>query len=210
MPFAVAGAAIGAGASLIGSSMQSSAIKSGQDQANAALQAQVGREQPFLDTGGQANTQMANLLGLNGQDAANTAMSTYQTSPGYQFEMQQGLRGVDAGAASTGTLRSGATIKAEDTFAQGLADSDFGQYYNRLSSMSGTGQAAASGDATTAANMAQTDTSAAAAQSSIYGNAAKGIGTSVNQLFSNPGFQSLFSNTGGGGGSGYVDSGSWD
>ena len=192
MPFAAAAVGVSAAAGLAGSMMQSSAIKSGQDQANAALQAQVARTQPWMDTGGQANTQMANLLGLNGQDAANTAMSTYQQSPGYAWQMQQGLRATDAGAAASGMLRSGAALKAEQTFGQGLANSDFGTYYNRLLGMSNTGASAATGNAPTAGAMAQTDASAAAAQSSIYGNEAKAIGTDANQLLSSPQFQSWY------------------
>ena len=192
MPFAVAAAGIGAAGSIAGGMMQSSAIKSGQDQANQVLQQQIARTQPWMDTGGQANTQMADLLGLNGQDAANTAMSTYQQSPGYQWQMQQGLRATDAGAAASGMLRSGAALKAEQTFGQGLANSDFGTYYNRLSGMSNAGASAATGNAPTAGAMAQTDASAAAAQSSIYGNAVKGLGTDANQLLSSPQFQSWY------------------
>jgi hypothetical protein len=199
MPFAVAAAGVGVAGSLIGGAMQSSAIKSGQDQANAQYQQQIARTQPWVDTGGQANTQTANLLGLNGQDAANQAMSTYQQSPGYAWQMQQGLRATDAGAAATGMLRSGAALKAEQTFGQGLANSDFSQYYNRLANLSTTGANAAAGDATTANAAAQTDTSAAAAQSSIYGNEAKSFGTQANSLLSSPQFQSWYGGLGGGG-----------
>ena len=53
----------------------------------------------------------------------------------------EGLRGVDAWRGSRGLpgVRSGATIKAEETFAQGLANQDFGQYYNRLAGLSSLG-----------------------------------------------------------------------
>jgi hypothetical protein len=192
MPFAVAGAAISAGAGLIGASQQSGAVSSANAAAQAALAAQTNRLAPYVSTGTTANTQEANLLGLNGTDAANQAISTFQTAPGYEFQMQQGLRGIDAGAASTGTLRSGATIKAEDTFSQGLANQDFNTYYNQLAGLSTTGENAAAGTGVTAGQQAQADIGAGTAQSSIYGNAASGLGSSISGLASNPTVQSNF------------------
>ncbi len=205
MPFAVAGAAASVGAGVIGGMMQSNAIKSGQSQANAAIQQGIqtatNQLSPFATTGTTASTQEADLLGLNGQPAADAAMSTYQQSPGYTWQLGQGLRAVDAGAAATGMLRSGAALKAEQTFGQGLANSNFQQYYQNLQGLSGQGLTAASGIANAAtggaANIAQTDTSAAAAQSSIYGNMASSIGTAANGLMNNQGFQSYLRGTGG-------------
>ena len=92
---------------------------------------------PWTTTGQPANADQADLLGLNGQPAADAAMAKFQQSPGYQWQLGEGLRAVDAGAASRGILRSGATIKAEDTFGQGLANQDFGNYWNRLQQLSG-------------------------------------------------------------------------
>ena len=137
------------------------------------------------------------LLGLNGPDAAKTAMDRFQTSPGYQFQMEQGLRGIDAGAASKGYLRSGATIKAEETFGQGLANQDFTNYYNRLYNMAGQGLTAAGGVATANQNLIANEegnatsqntaiTNTANAQNSILGNAATGIGAQLNTLLQNP------------------------
>lgn len=188
--------------------MQSQAIKSGQSSANAAIQQGVGTAtnqlSPWTTTGVPANTQESNLLGLNGQPAADAAMSTYQTSPGYDWQMKEGLRAVDAGAAANGLLRSGATLKAEQTFGQGLADSDFGNYWNRLQQLSGNGLTAAGGIATAAtggaSNIASTDRGAAGADASIYGNTASALGGQANQLLSNQGFQSWLGGTGSGGG----------
>jgi hypothetical protein len=191
--------------------MQSQAIKSGQSAANAAIQQGVSTAtnqlSPWTTTGAPANADQADLLGLNGQDAANAAMAKYQQSPGYNFQMQEGLRAVDAGAAANGLLRSGADLKAEQTFGQGLANTDFGNYWNRLQQLSSGGLSAAGGIAGAAtggaANIAQTDTSAANAQSSIYGNMAKGVSTGANQLMSNTAFQNYIGG-GGGGASSYA------
>ena len=144
---------------LIGSQMQSNAIKSGQSQANQAIQQGVTTATNQLrrgaTTGVPANADQADLLGLNGQPAADAAMAKFQQSPGYQWQLGQGLRAVDAGAASQGILRSGATIKGEETFGQGLANTDFGNYWNRLQQLSGSGLDAAKGIASAATGGAQ-------------------------------------------------------
>ncbi len=215
MPFAAAGAIAGvasAGIGLAGSMAQSGAVASGKKEANAALSAAAGQQRndlmPWATSGGLASTASTDLLGLNGPDAATAAMGNYQTSPGYQWQLSQGLRGVDAGAAAKGMLRSGATLKAEQTFGAGLADSDFQQYYKNLMGLSTLGESAASkqgaGSLEAAKAMSGVDTGAAGAQASIYGNAAKGLSTGVNDLFGPSG---AFS--GGGSGTGVVDTGSW-
>ena len=195
MPFGIsAGAAalIGAGvsgaAAIGGSLLQGNATKSAANSANSAQLAQQQQERtdlaPWTGTGGTANTATTNLLGLNGPDAATAAMGNFQTSPGYQWQLGQGLRAVDAGAASSGLLRSGATLKAEQTFGSGLADQEFTNYYNRLFDMSKLGETAAAGtgaaDITTGTGVAQTDLSAGSGLSSIYGNVASGVGNAFN------------------------------
>src|SRR4029077_19385526 len=237
MPFAIAGAAIGAGASLYGASQQSNAIKgasaqgqfnrmlavqqgqqlynTGQTDINNAVQQGQGYIQPYYNAGTPAIGQEGALLGLQGQDAANRAMSTFQASPGYQWQLGQGLRAIDAGAAAgvrQPGVRSGATIKAEEAWGQNLANQDFGNYFTRLNTLAGMGQSAG----TSMANLGtwgaaqnvqagqnlvgtisgQTNNAtaqaigAANAQSSIYADAAKGIGGTVNTLFNNKDFQS--------------------
>jgi len=184
---AIGSAALSAGTGLA----QSGAASSAAGKANAA-QTQAAAIQrndlmPWATTGGAANTASADLLGLNGPDAATAAMGNYRTSPGYQWQMSEGLRGVDAGAAAKGMLRSGATLKAEQAFGAGLADSDFNSYYAKLFGMSQLGENAAAGQGAgaikTGEGIAQTDASAGQVQSSIYGNAGKGLATGINSLF---------------------------
>jgi hypothetical protein len=212
MPFAVAAAGVTAAAGIAGSAIQADATKSAQSSANAAQAAAEARARadllPYNTAGMQATTGATDLLGLNGPDAATAARANFQTSPGYQFSMDQGLRAVDAGAAAKGMLRSGATLKAEQTFGTGLADQEFSNYYNRLFQLSTLGENAAAktgaNAVTTGQGIAGTDVSTGAALSSIYGNEAKGLSNTVNTLFSNPQFQNTVSGAfGGGGGSSY-------
>ena len=208
MPFSVAaiGAGVSAVAGIAGGIMQKNAVDKGASQARDALSQGIttatNQLSPWTTAGQPALTDQSDLLGLNGQDAANAAMAKFQSSPGYTFQLGQGLRTVDAGAAAKGFGRSGAALQAEQEFGSGLAASDFGNYWNRLQQLSGSGLTAAGGIATAAtggaANIANVDTGQASMDSSIYGNMAKGIGTSANQLLSNTAFQNYI----GGGGSG--------
>jgi hypothetical protein len=74
--------------------------------------------------------------------------------PGYQFELGRGLDAVNAGARASGSLDSGATLKALMEFGQGLASTKYNEAFNRdqaqktsvynmLAGISGTGQTTA-------------------------------------------------------------------
>lgn len=196
MPFAAAGAIAGVASAAVGVAgavSQKGAAGKGAAQAQANEQQQRNDLGPWRDTGGLANTASADLLGLNGQDAANAAMGNFQASPGYQYQVQQGLRAVDAGAASRGYLRSGATIQAEEKLGSNLANLDFGNYYKNLLHLSDTGESAAAGGATTANTSAALAQGAGNTQASIYGDVSKGLQTGVNQLLGpQPGGGSVF------------------
>src|SRR5215472_6237074 len=150
MPFGIsagAGAAIAGGLSAAGgiasAAMQSGTAgrASGAAQRNLELilpqmqqnyNTAVAGYQPYATAGQLSLKDQQDLLGLNGPDAASAAMAKFQTSPGYQWSVDQALRGVDRGAASIGLLRSGATIKAEQDRANQLANQEFGNYWGRL------------------------------------------------------------------------------
>jgi hypothetical protein len=187
----------------------------GRSDIDTAVQQGQGFMAPYYGGGTQALGQEGALLGLQGQDAANKAMSTFQQSPGYQYQMQQGLRAVDAGAAAgvrQPGVRSGATIKAEETFGQNLANQDFSNYFTRLSGLAQQGQNAGTSLANLGtwgagqnlqagqnllgtitgqtANATAQSVGAANAQSSIFGNTASSLGGTVNTLLQNPNVQS--------------------
>jgi hypothetical protein len=192
------GSIVGAGIGAIGSIGQSSAAGAGAAAAQAALAQQHSDLSPYRTTGANALGVAGDLSGANGPDAATAAMANFHTDPGYQFQLDQGLRAVDAGAAAKGMTRSGATIKGEQAFGTGLADQSFTNYYNRLSGLANLGETAAAGGASTANQAAQLAQGAGNTQASIFGNAANTIGSTVAGLGSNPNVNSLFS-----GGSGF-------
>src|SRR5215472_10831801 len=172
--------------SAIGGLFQGHAISSAADAANRRADQARQDLMPWATGGRNALNVTADLSGANGPDAATAAFANYRTSPGYQWQLGQGLQAIDRGAASSGILNSGATLKAEQTFGSGLADQDFSNYYNRLFDLSKLGETAAAGQGAASLNAAETDLSAGGAQASVIGNITKGIGTTVNSLFSNP------------------------
>jgi hypothetical protein len=181
--------------------MQSSTAKAGQAQAQKQFEQQRSDLAPFRDAATAPLQAQQDLLGLNGQPAADAAMQSYQKSPGYAWQFGEGLRAVDAGAAASGLTRSGAALQAEQTFGQGLANSDFGTYYNRLMGLSTLGENAAAGGASTANAAGNAAIQGANAQSSIYGNTASGLGSIANNLLSNKDFQNWISGPSTSGGS---------
>lgn len=57
--------------------------------------------------------------------------SQIASDPSYQFQMEQGNRGIQSSAAARGTLLTGGTLKALSRFNQGLASTFDDKYYNR-------------------------------------------------------------------------------
>lgn len=143
-----------------------------RDAADAQLQAQreaIKAQQPFLDAGYASTNKLLQLLGLGGDKASsdygslNTPFSfkpeDLASTPGYQFQLQQGQNALDRRAAASGGFYSGAALKDATGYAQNLANSTFGDEYNRQFNAYQTGRAnilnplqAMSGQGQTSAN----------------------------------------------------------
>lgn len=157
----IVGAIVGAGASLIGGAMASSAAsKAAKAQSQSAdkaalLQAKsakeslalqkqmyeegVARQQPFYEAGVAGQNRLMDILGLSGRTGAEGygsamrpfGMSDFQADPGYAFRMKEGLKGLDATAASRGGLISGNALRAAQAFGQDLGSQEYQNAYNR-------------------------------------------------------------------------------
>jgi hypothetical protein len=108
--------------------------------------------------------------GASGAGAPSNAIAQFQTSPGYQFRLDQGMQAIDRSAASRGRLMSGATLKAAQGFGQGLATDEFGNFINRLQTLAGVGQSATN-----------TGVAAGEATAGNIGNAAVAGGNAIGQ-----------------------------
>lgn len=194
MPFAVAaGAAVAIGGAYMQSQAADKASKravSSQEAAQAQMRADLA---PYAEAGTNALAPQQALLGLSGPEAAQEAMGDFQQSPGYQFQVDEGLRAVNSNASAAGMLGSGATMKALQARGQQLANQSFGEYYGRLNALTTMGQNSAAGVGAagnqSAAGIAQTQMSNGSAQASIYGNAAQGLGNAIGQGYQNYQYQ---------------------
>lgn len=77
--------------------------------------------------------------------------SAFFKSPDYQFRLNEGQRDIGNSFAARGGAASGNALRALTQYNQNLASGEFGNWFNRQSSLAGLGQAATS--ATTSAGM---------------------------------------------------------
>lgn len=212
------GAALVSGASsLIGSSEAADAQKNAANQANAEQSAMFNSTQqnlaPYLQLGSQATTSLGTLTGAGGSSPLSSPLLSgiplppnmtedqLTQTPGYKFNLSQGLESVQSAAAARGLANSGAALKGAATFATGLADStyqnQFANYqqqfnnqvtnqtnqFNRLLTLSGQGENAAAGQGTigqqTAANIGNNLVGAGNAQGASYIAGANGVSNAL-------------------------------
>ena len=74
----------------------------------------------------------ADALGLNGAGGVSSAQQQFQTSPGYQFQMDQAVQQALRSGSAQGLLGSGNTTNAITDRASGLANQEWGSYLDRL------------------------------------------------------------------------------
>jgi len=129
---------VGAGASLIGSSNAADAQTQAANQASQTqLQMYDRTRQDLLpyNTGGQQDYARLNRL-INSPgyiNGPNMSESSLRATPGYQFNLNQGLKAVQNSAAARGLGVSGAALKGASQYASGLADSTYqNQFANRM------------------------------------------------------------------------------
>ncbi len=152
----------GAGNSLLGQEAGTTAFN------QSAAQASQDRStlSPWVQTGGAAADQIGKLLGLgslyqsgpygamslnpgNWQQDQQNALARFQTDPGYQFRVQQGVNAIDRSGAARGMRMSGAQQKALSDYGQNTGSAEYGNYFNRLAGASGQGLTAANASNTT-------------------------------------------------------------
>lgn len=93
-------------------------------------------EAPFIQQGQSAVNALGQLLQQQPLENWNQTwqaptIEQARQSPGYQFQMQEGLKALQRSAAAKGNLMTGGTAKAIEQYGQGLADSNYQQVYNR-------------------------------------------------------------------------------
>ncbi|WDI91922.1 hypothetical protein [Xanthomonas campestris] len=145
-----------------------------QGAADANYYANTQNMQPYLNAGTSALNQLSQLNSGNYQ--------SFQESPDYQFTLQQGIQGLDRSAAARGSLYSGGQQADLMRYGQGLASQEYGNYYNRLASLAGQGQSAASalaGVGNTYANATANNAYQGAANSNALTGLLTGVGSNL-------------------------------
>jgi hypothetical protein len=81
---------------------------------------------------GGATTMALNSLGVNGQAGTDAARSAFQAGPAYQWNMDQGLEGINRRRAAGGMLNSGNADRDAQTFGAGLASNEYNNWMQQL------------------------------------------------------------------------------
>jgi hypothetical protein len=163
---------IGSSASRDAASMQADSAERAQAQQAAQYQQTRADLQPWVQSGSQANNKLSSLMGLDGSDPA----AQLESTPGYQFRYDQGMAGVNNSAAAKGGLLSGGTLKAIQKYGQDFASNEYQNQWNRLNSMSNTGQASAAGQASASTAFGNASAANSQAQGNALASGAMGTG----------------------------------
>lgn len=221
----VGGGVASAGAGLIGASEAASAQKKAAKIAAATQMAMYNQTRsdlaPYRDIGSYAGNQLTNRL-TELTSPITMDQATLEKTPGYQFNLSQGLKAAQNSAAARGLGLSGAAIKGATNYATGLADSTYQNQFanavtnqtnefNRLLQTTQLGSSAAAQQAAanqaTGQNIASTQIGAGQAQGAADIAGAKAIGSGINgaaqSFYLQPLYNKLLSESGtGSGGSG--------
>lgn len=218
----VAAAAVGAAGSMMAANTQAGAQEQAANTQQGMFNTLVQQQQPYIQGGDGAETSLTQLLGTSaatgpGGTAAGTDLpggyltqtfnptqQQLENYPGYQFQLQQGGQAIrNADTPGVGSL-SGAALKDLMGFNQGLAASNYNQYFNqfqtqqdnifnRLAGIAQLGQGAAGNLAAPGAQLgsgiAQAQASAGASQAAGTVGIANSLGGSavpLAYLLSNP------------------------
>lgn len=127
----------------------------------------------------------------NGQAPATGTpdMSAFFESPDYRFNLAEGEKALDRSLLARGRGLSGAAVKEGTRYASGMASNEFGNFFNRLTTLAGLGSAAnntsAQAGLTTAGNNANIFANAANQRASAYTQGAQGVNNSIQGGLSN-------------------------
>lgn len=80
----------------------------------------------------------------NALTAAQTPTDWLRSTPGYQFNLDEGMRALNTGLAGQGRLESGDAQREAIRYGQNYGDRIYGDQYNRLAGIAGAGQTASS------------------------------------------------------------------
>lgn len=182
---AVAGAVVAGGLSYAASKKSAGAAKSAT---NATIDAQERQaEQTRADTAHLRDLSQRAVGTINKLNTGD--MSSFYTSPDYQFNVEQGQKGIDRSLAARGGALSGAGVREGIRYSSGLASREYGGYVDRLMQQAGLGNTGIGASAAAGTNAANNISSAymagGAARGSAYIQTGEGINNAIQGGISN-------------------------
>lgn len=191
----VGSAVVGGVASSMASGKQADAAGKAADQSAEAAAQMRADLSPYNDLGKQAINPLWAAMGYNvGADGSVTQNpnatlqqqfqfdpANLENTPGYQFTLQQGLKGTNNALAAQGLGLSGAQAKGLSQYATGLANQTYGDQYNRALSTYNTNYQVASNNVNNLQNLVNTGQNSAAQSGQQGVQAANNAGNYLTQ-----------------------------
>lgn len=150
-------------------------IDAGAAEAGGYLDQVMGLYKPIAG----ATALYGDALGINGADGNARATGAFETNPGYQFELDQGIQALDRGASARGSFQSGGAMADVMDYSQGTARKAYGGWLDRLAGTSDTALAGQTGALNNRANLA---TGTASQRLGHAGDVASGYMGAFNQM----------------------------
>lgn len=155
MPDPITALVVG-GSQVVGGLMQSSAASDAAGAQTAASQAGIEEQRrqfdmvrellkPYVEAGTPALQQQQALIGLQGQEAQQQAISALEQGAGFQARVRQGEEALLQRASATGGLRGGNIQAALAQFRPQMLQQEIETQYGRLGGLTSLGQQSAAG-----------------------------------------------------------------
>jgi hypothetical protein len=171
-------------------------------QAEESYQSQLDQYNQQMDVYNYAKAQNEAYRPLTPEEVSANLAQT----PGYQFQLGQGMDAIQRAASSKGMLNSGRLLQSLADYGQGLASQTYGQRLQQLSSLAGAGQNAATASAQGSMNLGNTGAGLTANLGDTIANSYLAGANSLSQglLAANQQYQVIGGGGGGGGGMGGI------
>ena len=218
MPDPVTGLIVG-GSQLIGGMMQSDAASDAAGAQTAASQAGIEEQRrqfdmvrellkPYVEAGAPALQQQQALIGLQGPQAQQQAISALEQGAGFQARVRQGEEALLQRASATGGLRGGNIQAALAQFRPQMLQQEIETQYGRLGGLTSLGQQSAAGVGTAGmqtgarvaglygdigAAQAGAELAQGQAMANLFNMPAQFLGMQYGAKVGTPGFGGLFS-----------------
>jgi len=155
MPDPITALVVG-GTQVVGGIMQSNAASDAAGAQTAAAEAGIAEQRrqfdlvqqllkPYVEAGTPALQQQQALIGLQGQEAQQQAISALEQGAGFQARVRQGEEALLQRASATGGLRGGNIQAALAQFRPQMLQQEIETQYGRLGGLTSLGQQSAAG-----------------------------------------------------------------